>query len=276
MSTNIFNARISPLPLAEVHKRLLTFKPLISEIGKQIINTAIARQATEVFDDISLGLKDPSKIEALKDSSYFKDLVYHAYKEACDRFRDTRNEHSRDAEIDTHFEIALIPTENPEETLFMCFCEHQKMLDVIYDAKWNEDFHYQNSTDRPEGVSENEWKRREELWDQSMPTGRPADVGLICEIFDGKISHHADQESILRSIPDTQSRIKKLARVAYLQNATESDDSFDSIMKAVETFAENLDVQEQWKAIVAPAIVPLKKDTPIIRRHNITDAGSSK
>ena len=275
MSTKIFNARFSPLPLIEVHKRLLTLKPLISEIGEKLINTAIANQATADFDDISFGLKDPSKIEALKENADFKGLIYHTYQNISDRFRATKAEHSRDPEIDTHFEIALIPTENPEETLFLCFCEQQEMLDVVYDAKWNEDFHYQDSTDRPKDVSEKDWDSREEAWEKAMPTGRPRDLGLICEIFDGMPECYANDKSIFESIPDTQSRIKKLAKSAYLRNGIETDNSFEKIMKALDIYSENLQVQDKWKAIVAPAIIPIKADTPVILRHNVIGKSSS-
>ncbi|HHH9443079.1 TPA: hypothetical protein ACP32N_005067 [Pseudomonas aeruginosa] len=37
---------------------------------------------------------------------------------------------------------------------------------------------YQDSTDKPESISEEEWESRRVAWDQALPTGRPIDVGF--------------------------------------------------------------------------------------------------
>jgi hypothetical protein len=42
-----------------------------------------------------------------------------------------------------------------------------------------EDFHYQNSTDRPENISEKEWSDRESLWDEILGHEAPSDKGFL-------------------------------------------------------------------------------------------------
>jgi hypothetical protein len=52
------------------------------------------------------------------------------------------------------------------------------------------DYHYQNSTDRPDGVSNKEWREREKVWDEIFKNhGKPSQAGFsidfhesICEI----------------------------------------------------------------------------------------------
>jgi hypothetical protein len=39
-------------------------------------------------------------------------------------------------------------------------------VDTIKFPEWVEDFHYQNQVDRPEEISEREWKARERKWDE--------------------------------------------------------------------------------------------------------------
>ncbi|MGE8063716.1 hypothetical protein ACQKP2_00975, partial [Pseudomonas sp. NPDC089569] len=45
-----------------------------------------------------------------------------------------------------------------------------------------EDFHYQNSTDRPDSISELDWVERSATWASALDKGVPASVGLTYEI----------------------------------------------------------------------------------------------
>lgn len=46
------------------------------------------------------------------------------------------------------------------------------------------DFHYQNSTDRPDDVSEDDWQARIAKWDEIMPSSVPAKDGFVYTILD--------------------------------------------------------------------------------------------
>jgi hypothetical protein len=42
----------------------------------------------------------------------------------------------------------------------------KKILDFVRNDPRVEDYHYQNSSDQPEEISERDWKKREEVWDK--------------------------------------------------------------------------------------------------------------
>lgn len=46
------------------------------------------------------------------------------------------------------------------------------------------DYHYQNQTDRPDGISEAEWDKRRDEWDVIMPSGIPSKDGLAARVLD--------------------------------------------------------------------------------------------
>lgn len=47
------------------------------------------------------------------------------------------------------------------------------ILDFLRDHEALEDFHYQNSTDRPESITAREWAYREKVWGEIFPTVPP-------------------------------------------------------------------------------------------------------
>lgn len=55
----------------------------------------------------------------------------------------------------------------------------KKLLNNISD-----DFHYQNQTDCPDYISENEWKFRKDAWEEMLPTGFLKEKGLKFSIID--------------------------------------------------------------------------------------------
>jgi hypothetical protein len=48
-----------------------------------------------------------------------------------------------------------------------------------------EDFHYQNSTDRPDDISEKDWDHRYQVWNRLIlsKSGIPLETGLIAELM---------------------------------------------------------------------------------------------
>lgn len=271
MSTRIHNARYSSLPLLEVHKRLLPLKPIISEVARQIVSTAIAANATIAFDEISAGLRTPPEDKDLGEDATMKSLVHQSFQEVCDRFKTSSTQMSRDPEIDTHFGIALIPTEDLQGTLMICYCEHEEMLDIVYNSSWNVDFHYQDSTDHPEDISVDEWEHRRVTWEEAMPTGRPSDVGLVFEMFNGQAGLRTDLEAIMACIPDTQNRIKSLARTAYIRSIPEAASDFGALMSALDAYFDDQDLQKKWHNTVRPVIVPIDENMPVMLRDDGID-----
>lgn len=84
----------------------------------------------------------------------------------------------RDITWDATFDVCLMPFGG--DVLVTYYLEQdlgyrQALLDAGF-----EDFHYQNSTDRPQGISEDDWELRSSTWNALLP-GRtsPRDVGLL-------------------------------------------------------------------------------------------------
>ena len=58
-------------------------------------------------------------------------------------------------------------------------------------AKWEiVDFHYQNQTDQPDDISDDEWEAREEAWDAVMDTSVPREDAVIVNLYSAEQFDH--------------------------------------------------------------------------------------
>ncbi len=63
------------------------------------------------------------------------------------------------------------------------FARHE-LCEEIMKIEGIVDFHYQNQTDRPEEISEEDWEHRKEVWDRLfMGSSVPAETGLMLNLF---------------------------------------------------------------------------------------------
>jgi hypothetical protein len=67
------------------------------------------------------------------------------------------------------------------------FCAYNReaeniLIDYLDSNKSFEDYHYQNSSDKPDSVTNAEWKKREKTWDNIF-FGTPSESGLTWELY---------------------------------------------------------------------------------------------
>ena len=82
--------------------------------------------------------------------------------------------------FDYSAEIQLYPL--PNKILFQFFGENW-IEDILQKQEDIMDYHYQNQTDRPDDLSEEEWEQRYADWKEAMPTWIPAKSGFGINLF---------------------------------------------------------------------------------------------
>ena len=55
----------------------------------------------------------------------------------------------------------------------------RNVFSFLKECSYLEDFHYQNQTDRPEEISDKEWKKRERVWDAMIDSGQWKDLLVL-------------------------------------------------------------------------------------------------
>lgn len=117
------------------------------------------------------------------------------------------------------------------EDLFYHACWNPEKLSkeaLVFFAKYDvRDFHYQNQTDRPESVTEEEWKFREATWERIMPSGIPARDGICTVLLDGN--------SIRNHFYDTEDTTEKLMQ--YVKQYTKERRCESLVSRMIESLA---------------------------------------
>lgn len=117
----------------------------------------------------------------------------------------------RSVDWDFTFQVLLIP--HHEHVLALYYLENNPGFTQLLTQAGFEDYHYQNSTDGPESISQSDWEARCVAWDQAMPSGVPSHAGLKYEMVtwtDIRLTLH-NSELILSTRPEEHARRMKVA-----------------------------------------------------------------
>jgi hypothetical protein len=82
-----------------------------------------------------------------------------------------------------HFSVVVYPTTEGDIYGYYFDSDKQEFNDLL--KPFYTDFHYQNQTDSPTDVTEEEWNFRREKWDELLPGDKFADSGLQYNIVTG-------------------------------------------------------------------------------------------
>lgn len=86
-------------------------------------------------------------------------------------------------EPDYHFELNLCLYPFEGKTYGVAFGA-DRIIQLFLDLPQIHDFHYQNQTDQPENISDEEWKERERVWDSVLGNRTFAENALQYRLFD--------------------------------------------------------------------------------------------
>lgn len=111
----------------------------------------------------------------------------------------------------------------------VCFKEDSEYKD--FKEKWDlSDYHYQNQTDQPDDISDEEWLERERVWDKVMDTSVPNEDSIIIQILNADQfqtmlqeyifkTHQKDApyyaqvlNDVLTAMPDKETRLDTMAK----------------------------------------------------------------
>lgn len=166
VSTKIHNGRIMRnASLEQALAALVELRPAFVAEARKAVATVIARKLAFGHDlraNVSL-------VDEARDRWTREKII-----EQFDRASANQDDRLLSISWDFTFSVAVIPHEG--DVLMLTYGPaHPPFATLIEDAGFT-DFHYQNSTDRPDEITEEEWEVRAAAWDEALPTGRAMDV----------------------------------------------------------------------------------------------------
>lgn len=172
MSTKIHNGFVfNTTDLMEIYEHINEFRKQLQPLVYDKTVQYFAEECTTLYDMRSLS---GEKIHGI-----FSE-VYQNFKLKQD---EVRVKMVRDPSVDFQFSITIIPTADKFYGLF--YTEQSDFADMWADSDMVSEYVYYNNTDHPDGITEEEWDARGDMWDSLLnPFGDiPAEAGFTFSVI---------------------------------------------------------------------------------------------
>lgn len=207
MSTKLYNGyRLPMMSIPELHKLIMDLRTKLGEEAKKIQCQRLANVAYESFDSLQMGYGAGRLKESYdKNKEKFNPMAA-AFMLWLDRSHKLETSHHRDPEYDLGFEICLMPIR--DHILVTVYTETQELTNIWEQTPGVEPYPYWNNTDPPDDMSEEEWDKRRDDWNEALPgIGVPARCGFCCELTFDDLPVYQD---VVANAPTFEDRIKRV------------------------------------------------------------------
>jgi len=254
MSTKIYDAYVieKEFSLIELQNIMLKYRDKVLKLAKETHLRMFVRFCTDIYDSLTLGenvlenYRDGKRITKLLDMN--DSIQFIVWKYIQDKFLKINETKMRDPLYDYGLEVCIFPLKG--KTLFQFFTEKREFLKMWEEVDGVKDYHYQNQTDQPEEVSDEEWEQRKLDWDIALERSIadiPATVGFCFDLinrdnatflFNSPLNENVPQHYI----PSIKNRVMAKAKNLYCDN------NFHKAIKKWKT--ENPDLDYESKEVI--------------------------
>jgi len=160
MSTKIYNGyKFKKAPdLNGVHEFCLKLRDKVKPIAEKLYVQTLLTLMVGTYDRNQFGFYD--------ESMYFignGDLYWGVEQYLFARMQELKSSQRRDPAIDFEFEICILPKKGGE-VLILLYTEQPLLKKAFSSMDEIEDYHYQDQSDKPNKISNEKWKKREDDW----------------------------------------------------------------------------------------------------------------
>lgn len=214
MSTTIYTGfKFKTDDIYEAMKDINEFRKHVKEVVDLKREFYFANEMQVLFDAVTA-----EKRSLKKGDSVYGVVASNFYE----KYRNSRaNEYSRDDTVDYETSIVIFPFE--EKLYGMVFSALRELTSDWFAQDFIEDYHYQNQSDMPEDVTEEDWSERARVWEGILEISSiPSNAGMTVQLVEG-----------MPLLPQMDKVIKH----------------FDSFERRCERMAENVLFEEKNKKI---------------------------
>lgn len=203
--------------LRELNNILAPIRKKVQEKAEQLYFQKVVEEFLYIYDCYTIWgeetalarMREFSEMKELDWLSIFYRIDHGVYK----KIKEAENASKRDFDYDLSCSIQILPTS--DKLLFTLYGEKMELCDIVKDAPFTQEYHYQNQSDKPEDISEEEWAQRYNDWKEAMPEWIAARNGFSVNFVDIYSFNFASGFDNLRAtkfnIPDIKTRAKRLA-----------------------------------------------------------------
>lgn len=150
--------------------------------------------------------KEPEKLSWLN-------VLYDIGFYVDDKIKESKVSGKRSLQYDFGCEIHIMPTK--DKLLFTLYVEKEEFKEIIESKPFVLEYMYQNQTDKPDDISDEEWEERAKDWDEAIIGGIPANHGFTVS-FVNDFSFPVISSDVIREVfSEVRTKEKRARIIAY-------------------------------------------------------------
>lgn len=250
MSTKIYNGfKITKnKTLLSLHESFNNLRAPIKEIAHKVTAEAIARYAVFFIDR--------SMIDTNKKQNEVDPPLMQSKSLFMQRQQQVQMQRYKDPDVDFQCEVTIHPIDD-DTILGISFTERPDIRNLLLEQDFIEEFCYWDNTDILDGVSEEDWKIRGDLWEKALGNNSPAMAGYTICLSNVTGSVTTTIDDVMKNLPTFDARVELLATeevVNFYYSAkehAEKKEDFPPYEKWKESEAGKLVIEARTKKIEA-------------------------
>ncbi|MFF2532243.1 hypothetical protein ACFVS2_25370 [Brevibacillus sp. NPDC058079] len=248
MSTKIYHGYTLPLmTVKELTEFTKSFRKKVEGKAIELLTKFLANEVAEMVDDLGIlnendyctrhvlfekeidllmqerkleekgiKLEEKDKVKLSVDAYTYRSIYTVTYRKAEERYKKIQRTQHRDPDVDFDCSACFIPL---EDKIVALFYSEQKELQELWEACEEVSYYgYWDNGIPDEDVSKEEWKKREQDWEEALPgIGIPLENGLNADFIKGFPGLHVvSLENIVKQIPPLEQRAKRVSEELVL------------------------------------------------------------
>lgn len=238
-------------------ERFIEIVPQFEKVKEEQYAKQLAYDATVEIDRLFVKNND-EKINLWE-------VTFNTWEKHRKKIDETILRSSRNPSIDFSASCVIIPLKrNKKHTLVLFYEDNAQVRKLWQDQDFISEYYYQNSTDKPDSYTEEEWDLRRDDWDQAIGCDTPRNRGL-CFTFTDERPPLPSKET-LNHIPSNEKRAENILfdryvneKSAELQAKTQKNVTISEVMKIMDNWKDYKITEECQKQIIelTPTLLPI-------------------
>ena len=204
--------------LRELDNLLIPLKKEIQKEAERIFMSQILNEWLYVFDCYAffgpeVALKRLNKYKdgphSLDWFQVLMDIIFYIETE----IRKSKSSYKRDFNYDYQSEIHIMPIK--DKILFTYYGEKEEFEKILKAQSFIQEYHYQNQTDQPSYLTDEQWEERKNDWNEAMIDGIPSNHGFTVSFVNDFLFPFMNSEEIALRNPSIRSLEQRAKEVAY-------------------------------------------------------------
>jgi len=176
MSTKIYNGYRLDLTLAQLEKKMKSFRVELADLAESLFQKLVMGIAVEMLDTIALKRRIDWYYAQYTTLDEFSAMGL-TYLSAHERSRKAAESKLRDPDFDFSCEVVVLP--HNKQLYALLFAENKELKSFWEYQSWVHPFYYWNNAEQPEDMTARVWRARGRLWDKILwNRGIPSLSGL--------------------------------------------------------------------------------------------------